>query len=147
MKNIISLVILLTAVFMITVSGCQLDPQSAKQKMAFNNLMTELKASNMMDGQIGNVKYSGNTLTFDFTDTSISKEDMKYIAGHIITMYANNNNSAKTGITALKVFAHVSGAEALKVVYNAGPSHGVEGNLTFTWADGTDDADVPIRTK
>ena len=147
MKNIITLAIVLTAVLMITVTGCQLNPQGSKEKMAFNNLMQELKSSNMMDGKIGNVKYLGNTLEFDFTDTAIEKEEMRWIAGHVITMYANNNNSAGTGITALKAFAKIGGAQVLKVVYNAGPSHGVEGNLVFTWEDGTPDSEVPVMTQ
>ena len=143
MKNIISLAILLIAVLMITVTGCELNPQGSKEKMAYNNLMAELKASSMMDGKIGSVKYLGNTLEFDFTEPSIEKTEMRWIAGNVITMYANNNNSAGTGITALKAFAKISGKEVLKVVYNAGPSHNVEGNLVFTWADGTADSEVP----
>ncbi len=137
MKNIITLAVLLSVVLIVTLSGCQLNPQDAKQKMAFNNLMADLKATSMMEGKIGNVKYIGNAIEFDFTDASMEKEDMEVVIGHVITNYANNNNSAGTGITALKAFGKVNGKRALKVVYNAGPSHSVEGNLTFTWLDGS----------
>ena len=147
MKNIFAIAILLSAVLIVSVSGCQLNPQGAKEKMAFNNLMADLKGSNMMDGKIGNVKYIGNAVEFDFTDASMEKEEMEWVLGHVITMYANNNNSAGTGITALKGFGKVNGKRTVKVVYNAGPSHSVEGNLTFTWLDGSADETTEETTE
>lgn len=133
-----SLIVLISIFIMLTfMSGTCLDAQAAKEKMAYNNFMRELKASNMMEGKVGNVKYKGNEIHLDFTDPAMAREDMQSVLGYIITMYANNNNSAQTGITTLKVFGYKGGVAILKVVYNAGPSHTVEDNLTFTWLDGS----------
>lgn len=144
-----SLIVLISIFVMLTfMSGTCLDAQAAKEKMAYNNFMSELKATNMMDGKVGNIKYKGNEIHLDYTDPSMTKEDMQYVLGHVITMYANNNNSAQTGITTLKVFGYKGGQAALKVVYNAGPSHDVKQNLVFTWLDGsggsTDSTTPPV---
>jgi hypothetical protein len=136
-----SLIVLMSIFVMLTfMSGTCLDAQAAKEKMAYNNFMSELKASNMMEGKVGNVKYKGNEIHLDFTDPSMAKEDMQNTLGYVITMYANNNNTAQTGITTLKVFGYKGGQAVLKVVYNAGPSHDVADNLTFTWLDGSSGA-------
>ncbi|MFH1514472.1 MAG: hypothetical protein ABIG42_03335 [bacterium] len=135
MKRTIILTVLTLATVIVFFSGCQLNPQGSKEKMAFNNFMQELKAAKMMDGQVGNVKYIGNAIEFDYTDASLDKEKLQEIMGYVITMYANNNNAAQTGVTALKAWGKVNGKKVLKVVYNAGPSHSVEELLKFEWLD------------
>jgi hypothetical protein len=133
-----SLIVLISIFMMLTfMSGTCLDAQGSKEKMAYNNFMRELKASNMMEGKVGNLKYKGNEIHLDFTDPAMPREEMEKVLGHIVTMYANNNNSAQTGITMLKVFGYKGGTAVLKVVYNAGPSHDVAQNLVFTWLDGS----------
>ena len=124
MRSSISLfsVLVLSTIFVFI--GCQLDPQSAKQKMAFNNFMSEVKATNFMDGKVGNIKYEGNQIAFDFTDSSMTKDDMQKIIYHLSAQYVNANNRAQTGITILRLTAKRNGQPVVKAVYQAGPSMG-----------------------
>ena len=133
MKIRIFTLVLLSAAILMLFTNCQLNPQRAKEKMAFNNFMKELKETQMMEGKIGNVKYIGDSsISFDFLDSTLADEEMELIAGRVLTTYVNNNNSAQTGITVLKVFANASGRK-LKAVYQAGPAARPEDLINFTW--------------
>ena len=103
--------------------------------MAYNGFTKDLKAANYIDGQVGNVRLKGTEVHLDFMDATLPREELEVVLGHVITIYVNNNNKVNTGNTMLKVFGYGGGAATLKVVYNAGPSAGIEDNLKFTWLD------------
>jgi len=118
--------------------GCQLNPQSAKEKMAYNNTMNEIKAMNYMDGKIGNVKFSKNGyigFTFDFTDANLKQEEMEDICYKLLAVYANSNNRAQTGITVIRITGHKSGGGTVKATYQAGPTKGddIRTNVKISW--------------
>jgi hypothetical protein len=135
MKSSIKLFFVLAISTILLFAGCQLDPQSAKEKMAYNNFMGEVKATNFMDGKIGNVKYEGNSVSFDVTDSAMNKDDMTKIIYNLVADYANANNKAQTGITVLKMAVNKNGQQVCKVVYQAGPSMGddISSNVKLTW--------------
>lgn len=137
MKRKIILTVVTFATMIVVFSGCQMDPQASREKMAFNNFFRDLKASNMIDGQIGNVKYLGNAIEFDFTDASLDHEQLEKLMGQTLTMYANNNNGVQTGVTTLKAWGKISGKRVLRAVYNAGPSNSGNQNIKFIWLDGS----------
>ena len=131
--RVLSFIILILFVG-ILITGCQLNPQSAKEKMAYNNTMTEIKARNYLDGKVGNIKYNGMGFTFDFTDSSLKKEEMEEMCLQLLTIYANSNNRAQTGQTVIKIFGK-SSQGTIKAVYQAGPTLGddIRSNVKFTW--------------
>jgi len=135
MKSSIRIFLVLTVTAIVIFAGCQLNPQSAKEKMAYNNFMNEIKATNFMEGKIGNIKYEGNAIKFDFTDTSMSKDDMTEMMYRIAAIYANTNNKAQTGITILRFTANRGGQTVCKATYQAGPSLGddVSSNVKLQW--------------
>lgn len=130
----IALIILL----IVLIGGCQLDPQAASEKMAFNNTMQEIKATNFMDGKVGNIKFTKNMgyigFTFDVTDSSLTKEQVEDLCYKLLTIYANNNNKAKTGITVIKIVGTTS-LGTVRATYQAGPSIGddIRSNVTIAW--------------
>ena len=135
MKTSIQLFFLVSVSAIILTLGCSLNPQQAKEKMAFNNFMVEIKATNFMEGKIGNVKYTGSSVSFDFTDSSLTKDDIAGIIYHLSATYVNANNKAQTGVTVLKLEGYRNGQQIVKSVYQAGPSKGddITSNTKLTW--------------
>ena len=133
--NIRGLSLTLVLVFLVfSTLGCQLNPQKSKEKTAFNNFMSEIKATNYLDGKVGNINYGGNEFTFNFTDPNLKKEEMEDICIKLLTYYANANNRAQTGTTVLKIYGK-SSQGTVKAVYQAGPSRGddIRENVKITW--------------